>query len=169
MTSPNSPPPNAGFELEKIFANELSFQGHPDASAFSDEEMTFTASWDWKILDEGRFLVSLGIQLNPSRPRPETTRASIAGIFQLGTSAPTVPVPDFVRVHASTLLMPFLREALASLTSRGLHGQLLLPPMNVIELMKGFEFSGSTGATQLQAFLIENPALAARYGAGAAQ
>jgi hypothetical protein len=56
---------------------------------------------------------------------------------------------DFVMMNGPTILMPYLREAFSNLTGRGLLHAHVLPPVNMVRLMKTFDFNSSAGALKL--------------------
>lgn len=139
----------SGYALERLFANELSFTGHPLQREMPDAEAPIRIGWDWSVDGPGRFSVRLMFQVLPTQARPETVAVSLsAGFTRRGE--PTVPVLDFVSKHAPALMMPYVREAVSSLTSRGLNGALLLPPYNVLSMMSNIDANEAEGMRQIR-------------------
>ena len=149
----------SGFALERVFADELQFTGHPVDDSMPESEAEFEIGWDWAIEAADQFSVRLRFRVLPTKARPETVAVALAaGFIRRGTT--TVSLLDFVSKHGPALMMPFVRETISSLTSRGLHGALLLPPFNVLAMMRSIDSNAAEGMRQLQA----DAALAAAWG-----
>lgn len=142
----------SGYSLERVYLSHMSFVGIPESDALRDGESPVAFSIDWEVRDGGSsFRVQLGATVEPCRSRPERIGVTMNGVFKCIGDIRSVPVLDFVRYNATALLMPFIREAVASVTSRGLFGVLLMPPFNVMELMRNLDLSGTTGMKQVVA------------------
>jgi preprotein translocase subunit SecB len=67
--------------------------------------------------------------------------AQVEGLFSIPEGGhASVELGTFAETQATAILMPFVREALASATVKSRFGPLLLPPINVAALvaeMKG--------------------------------
>ena len=142
--------PLAGFSLEKVYAAEQSQRTVQADDLPADPEQRIGFGWDWRILEPRLFEVMLHIGLGPTKGRPEEVGVSICGVFRIMGEATSVRVLDFVRVQGPAILMPFVRESISSLTSRGYFGQVLLPPINVQVLMQQRDPKAATGAKQLE-------------------
>jgi preprotein translocase subunit SecB len=103
------------------------------------------------MLSEGHFEVTLQFGLDPSVRRPEEIRVTLSGRFAPTGESQEVPIESFVRFHAPAILMPFVREIVTGLTSRGFFGALLLPPINVQSLMERQDVNEATATKQLAA------------------
>lgn len=156
--------PLSGYILQQVYANNLEFIGVP-ADDLKADQPDITVEWDWDTADEGAFRVTLGINVQPSRDRPESVRARLHAVFQCVGEHQSLPLLDFVHDNAPALLVPFVREAIASLTSRGLHGALLLPPVNMVAVMQNMDPMSATGVRQL----AERPDLARAFGVDVAK
>jgi preprotein translocase subunit SecB len=156
--------PLSGYNLELVFSGEQHFEGMtnyeglPDAAAPS-----VNFGWDWQIQGDDRFVVIITLSVEPTRQRPERATVNMAGVFHPVGEKQTVPFQEFVFTHAPTILLPYAREAISSLTGRGLYGALHLPPINVMALMKQMNPQVSTGNEQL----LARPGAAQRLGIGA--
>jgi preprotein translocase subunit SecB len=153
----------SGYNLERVYVAEMSFIGHPvsegDPEALGTE-MTLGFSFDWQVEEDLSFTVMLSATVEPFRDRPETIAVTVNGLFRSADGTHSVPVIDFIRFNAPALLMPFVRQTIALLTSQGLFGSLLLPPMNVLAMMQNVDISNTTGSQQLR----EDKELAMRIG-----
>lgn len=64
----------------------------------------------------------------------------VQGSFEIPSETDsTVGMDVFARRHALAILMPFLREAVASATSGTAMGPLLIPPINLVKLVQQAE------------------------------
>ncbi len=154
--------PTSGYTLDRVFAQEQSFTGHRNSeqllSGNSDAHATF--GWDWQIMDDRQFLVSITVGIEPTRERPESIRVMTVGVFTRVGEGPAVDVLRFVQVHAPSILMPYARETISALSGRGFYGALYLPPLNVQALMNDVNIEATTGLKQAR----ENPRLGNAFG-----
>jgi|ERR1041385_3010443 preprotein translocase subunit SecB len=141
--------PEAGYALERVYFGEQVLRIVRDEIEFVADDQESSFSWDWRFQDEQAVEVLLRVGIGPSRGRPEEIRAAVSGVFRLIGRAPTVELQHFVRFNGPAILMPFVRECIATMTARGFFGQILLPPFNVHALMQGMNPELTTGAKQL--------------------
>lgn len=139
--------PTSGYNFERVYTNHQSSRAVAKSSDLAPEPSLFFG-WDWRRLSEGHFEVTVQLGIDPSAQRPEEIRVTLSGRFSPTGIAQEVPLESFVRFHAPAILMPFVRDAVASLTTRGFFGQLLLPPMNVQLLMESQDPEKTTGFRQ---------------------
>jgi len=143
--------PAAGFALERVYARSLHFEGVPESQVESAPELgEFNFGWDWSFVSPTAFDVTIIVNLEPARERPERVRASIAGIFQVTGDVPSVDLTRFAKLHAPAILMPFAREMIASLTGRGLFDALYIPPINMVAVMENMQGDSTTGVRQIK-------------------
>jgi preprotein translocase subunit SecB len=142
------PDERGDFTLSRIYATELSYhvvvpEGEPTATP------QVTCRWDWRFLDTTTVEVLLGVAVGPSAGRFEEAKASYVAVFSLPGSAAGTSLRQFVRVHAPTIMLPYLLEALSALTSRGYFGGIVLRPFDVAALIPQGE-DDATGAAQIR-------------------
>ena len=143
-----SPAPKAYVPV-RFYSTELVYRAVPATEELpTDEEGEVTFKWDWRFVERSFLHVLLGICLSPTKERPEQVEATFVGAFRLPTEEPDVLLDAFVRVNGPTMLMPYLREAISSLTSRGFFGAFLIPPVNIHNLIAGMDTS-ATGTRQV--------------------
>ncbi len=159
MNETTTAAPKTGYVVERIFANELRFVGVPNADELPENDSKLQFGWDWNLEADHRFTVRFLIELKPSRERPENVHVAMAAVVRRDGN-PTVPLTDYVKLHAPALLLPFLRETIASLTGRGLHGAFYLPPINVASIMRGVDLEQTEGMKQIR----ERDELAVAFG-----
>ena len=148
-----------GYYLVRIFSPELllSFE-EPEEGVPSEENAA--VGWDEFAHSTTIFDVILRVEISPTTERKECVRATVVGRFERVGEPERPTFKSFVMQNASAMLAPYLREAVSALTTRGLFGQMLLPPMNVIEMMARMELEKSQGYRHVR----EHAELAAAYG-----
>ena len=145
--------PLSGYTLDRVFAQEQTFLGHANSEEFptSTGDPRAAVAWDWHLVDESRFTVALTLSIEPTRERPETVRVMMLGLFTRVGEVPSVEVLKFVQTHAPAIMMPYVREAVSSLTGRGYYGPVNLPPINVAALMLNFDIEATSGMKRARA------------------
>lgn len=153
--------PTSGYRLVRVYATDLAYQieneDAPEPPA--DPSRAIRVAWDWRIVGKRTFDVSLMLEVGASKEHPETARACVVGSFQAGQGALSVGFAQFVREHAPAILLPYVREHISALTSRGPHGTFFLAPINIVRLVKDFDDRDTDGARQLD----EDAELAAEF------
>lgn len=142
-------PPGA-YLIDRVFAQELSFQSVVDAASMPDV-FKVEYAWDWEPRDSDTFYVLFGVRGLPGKDRPERVTVSMAALFRREGNPQKPAFVDFITTNGPTILMPYVREAFSNLTGRGLLNGHVLPPVNIIGLMKTFKFESSAGAKKLAA------------------
>lgn len=69
----------------------------------------------------------------------QTIVAAVEGQFTEVSPKPSVDLAVFAKRQAPAIIMPFVREAIASATAKSRFGQVLLPPINVVALTEALE------------------------------
>ena len=153
--------PVAGYQLQRLYFPELLYS-LADSDELQDApiERRVDLGWDWHIVGGRAFEVMLHIALRPTKDRADRVRATLVGVFVAEQEACSVPFDRFVQLHATTLLLPYLRAAVSDLTGKGPLGTYHLPPINVHQLMKDFDITDTIGAGQLR----DNPEAALSLG-----
>ncbi len=59
-----------------------------------------------------------------------------AGLFNVGTGQDMASLENFASINAPAIIFPFVRENIASLSSKGGVGNILIQPVNFVELNK---------------------------------
>ncbi len=149
MTENPAPAPS-GYSLDRVYFNHQALKAVENLPDLPDGGGQIGFGWDWRITAERLFEVALQISIDPSKARLEEVRLTMCGVFRIEADEPTIPLANFVRIHAPAIMMPYVRECLSSLTGRGFYGTFYLPPLNVFELMKGMDPDKTTGAGQLR-------------------
>jgi preprotein translocase subunit SecB len=154
MNSPSTTPahalPQSGYQLEKLYASDLHLVVKSvEAESAPAGQVIF--GWDWELLEASMFEVRLKLGLDPTPDRLEEVRLTLSGRFRMSAAAPSVTLTDFVKLHAVAILFPYARELLSHVTARGFYGPMLLPALNIMQLMGSRDTTQTTGARQLAA------------------
>lgn len=90
---------------------------------------------------EDRAYVTLRASLEPPADRPLFSRlsAAVEGVFSLRQQPNRDVLASFASLQAPVLLVPYLRETLTSLTAQSRLGPVLLPPLNMAEVIKAMQ------------------------------
>lgn len=129
-------PPNPRFDMEKIYLKDVSFESPNTPGVFLQKEFNPKIEVDMDVehvalQSSEYFEVTLTIEV---RAKSEDTTAFLvsvqqAGIFRL-QNFPEEQLQSMLYVACPNTLMPFIREAVASLVTKGGFPQLLLAPVN---------------------------------------
>jgi len=150
-----------GYHIESIFAHQLVFQGVASTDDLADA-FSFEYGWEWTPIDEKSFFVVLSMRSTPGKDRPERITVSMTGKFRREGNPERPAFVDFVMLNATTILSPYVRQAVSDLSGRGRKGAFTLPPFNVVRFMAQMKFETSGGAERL----LLRPDIAASYGIG---
>jgi preprotein translocase subunit SecB len=132
----------SGISFDWVVVRELRFVDNPDDTGPQPlEGMNAAINVETKLTEDSRSCrVVLKLSLTPPPNRRDAFQAmsvSVEGQFSLQEGgASTVPIEEFSRKQAPAILMPFVREAVASATSKSRFGQVLIPPINVVALVE---------------------------------
>lgn len=86
---------------------------------------------------EDRADVELTVQVEPDEEgkQPYAVVASYLGRFRFGELPEGLSKQSFIERNAAAIMLPYVREAIGNLTSRGAYGPLFLPPINVVAML----------------------------------
>lgn len=150
----------SGINFDWVIVREIRFSDNPAATSFNASLKNLGANIHvTSHIDEAKTTCRTTVRLSvdPPEEQPDEFQSltgTVEGQFSVVAGAtPSVDIEQFAKLQAPAILMPFLRDALASATSKSRFGQVLLPPMNVIALMKEVE-----AQKQPQQSLTEEPA-----------
>lgn len=140
----------AGLNFDWVITREILFEDDPQAQEHAP--LTgFQVSVDlktWVSDDVRQCRTHLRVTLTPNVEGPKPfvrLTAAVEGQFSVEDENPTsVPVASFAKTQAPAILFPYVRHAIASVTSGSRFGQLLLPPINIVALVSGIEAAGGT-------------------------
>lgn len=109
-----------------------------------------SVSWDWRRVSDKTFEVRLGVTTSAVKQRPEELEVVLVGRFSHGANASEEVIQRFASLNATSILLPYAREAISSLTGRGPFGVEVMQPLNVFEFVKILDLKKATGARQLR-------------------
>jgi preprotein translocase subunit SecB len=90
------------------------------------------------VKDTPRLESNLSVEISTSGDFEKTSvklEVNILGIFEEQKDS-AISLKSFSEIQAPALLFPYLREAITSITARSPMGPLILPPTNVLALIK---------------------------------
>lgn len=135
----------SGISFDWVIVRDLRFSDNLDQVAVGVplSEMAADVRVETKVDDARRSCRTLvRVTLTPSQKQQDQLQvvaAAVEGQFTATGSATTVEMSEFAKRQAPAIIMPFVREAIASATAKSRFGQVLLPPINVIALMEAGE------------------------------
>lgn len=143
--------PTSGYLVRKVYAVDQRYQIVEVAQETEvAERRNVSVSWDWRIIEQAVFEVRLQFDVGPTHDIPEFLAYAVVGTFEAPPeSEREVDLHEFVRTHAVATLIPYIREGLGNLSSRGPFGPYHLPIVNAVRLAEDIRFDDSTGAKQL--------------------
>lgn len=104
--------------------------------------------WDWRFVDRAQFQVRFGLRIDPVASRPEFLQVLMVGTFEILEPLELSAVSRFAATNAPATLVPYIREALATLSMRGPFGPFHLPLLNLIGLSDKFALEAAEGWKQ---------------------
>lgn len=142
--------PLSGYSISGVYVlNQELKQVADDAQLREADEVDITFAWDWRLGQKDLFEVMLGVKADASQRRRYEASVMVVGVFKQVGEVPSVALEDFVSKQAIAILLPYLRQHLATLTMASVAGAFHLPTINVLQLVRGFKPEITTGAKQL--------------------
>lgn len=122
-----------GINFDSIFIKDLVFHRSPKLSGKPEIEMDFKSKSGFstdktKLMYEVRALV---------KDKADTFNidCTMIGIFSINPGEENYPLEQFGQENAAALIFPYIRETIASVTSKAGIPALLLPPLNIHALL----------------------------------
>lgn len=122
-------------EIQRIFLRHLEFASSEVYEGGDPPDLKVDFRYTKSFPDPGRLeaTVTVIIEAGPP-PHAFTLKAVMTGLFRkAGEGRPTLEA--FAEFNAPAYLYPFLREAVASTLSKSSYPPLLLPPINLVEIL----------------------------------
>jgi preprotein translocase subunit SecB len=145
----------SGISFDWVIVRELRFADNlaQDTFAVPLSDMVADVQVESRVDEEKRSCRTLvRVTLTPSAKQQsqlQIVAAALEGQFSATSASPTVEMAAFAKRQAPAIIMPFVREAIASATAKSRFGQVLLPPINVIALMEAREREQLSGQATL--------------------
>ncbi|MCZ7597735.1 MAG: protein-export chaperone SecB [Gammaproteobacteria bacterium] len=136
-------PRRPAFELEKIYVKDVSFESPAAPGIFVEKDyrpdINIDLNIEYRAMDreQGYFEVVLNIEIKASSGERTAFLVAVqqAGVFRIANFTDE-QMPVMLEVAAPNALLPFAREAIADLVTRGGFPQLLIQPVNFEVLLK---------------------------------
>lgn len=133
----------SALQFERVWVREATFidnegdQTLVPQQAFDEVEIQLEAKAVYSERGDRAF-----VTLRASLESPPKTRlfvklaAAVEGTFSVRAGTDPQRLQRFATVQAPVLLMPYLREVITKLTAQSRLGALVIPPLNMAEIMK---------------------------------
>jgi preprotein translocase subunit SecB len=129
----------SGINFDWVVARELRFVDNPLRTERTEvKQLQIGVEVKAAVSNDGRACTTtLRIQVKPPEGSDDfqIISATVEGHFS-APGASTVSMHDFANKQAAAILMPFVRQEIATLTARSRLGQVLVPPINVVALVE---------------------------------
>ena len=119
-----------GIKFDRIFLSKLQYElpeTPPDKFKYNFNFLNKSR------IDNNQLIYVMAIQLY------DRFELEITGIFSVIEGAENMPLEEFAKVNAPTLLLPFAREMISNITAKSPLPHLLIPPINILALSKQAE------------------------------
>ncbi|HEY4714140.1 MAG TPA: protein-export chaperone SecB [Aquirhabdus sp.] len=133
QVAPEAVEAQAQLALERIYLKDMSFEV-PSAKVFTSEwqpELNINLTSNAEQLDPTHFEVVLSVTLTANNGGSPAYIAEVkqAGIFLI-ENVPQEQLPQLLGAYCPNILLPFVREALTDVITKGSFPQFLLAPIN---------------------------------------
>lgn len=122
-----------GYKVNKIYFEEnLNCLAHEfDVRPYFFKKMN--------IIDDNNFEITLGCKIQPSEdnPFPFSAEVVITGVFQIDSMNENNKI--LMSENSVAILFPYLRSTLSMLTMNANINPLILPTINIVELLKQYD------------------------------
>ncbi|MDZ4122276.1 MAG: protein-export chaperone SecB [Candidatus Cloacimonadaceae bacterium] len=124
-------------KTEAIFLIESNFIRYPENSQviIPSVEIDYESNVRDKI-GQGFLSVNITCTSQESGQKVFEARIRYLGVFREDESDPNMGIDEFMKVNAPAHMYPFVREFVASLSTRSNMPSLILPPINIAAMIK---------------------------------
>lgn len=127
---------NPGIQLGQIVVEGAQFQHRSDYLALEPQTKIGSLALGMKLElglspDKRQGLIRLSLQTDRTARPLYAIEASIVALVKVADGQENMPLDRYAAVSGGALLMPFMRELVANLTSRGRFGPIWLHPVNL--------------------------------------
>ena len=127
----------SGVRMDWVYVRELFFKDpEPSEGKPTLPEATATISLEHAIAADAQSCTNrLTIELSiPGKTTNPFVRAVVEARFSKASEKSVVDISQFASLQGPVIVMPFLRDAVATATGKSRFGQILLAPINVQSL-----------------------------------
>jgi len=125
-----------GIINQGIFLKSLTFKIEEENMSNRDYKLDF--DYNYMITDEGQGLfveLSVDVMKNIEKPAFDL-KFVLLGIFSVEQDKENMDIKLFAENNAAAILMPYAREVISNITSRTPCPALIMPPVNVMAVLK---------------------------------
>jgi len=135
MTDPTKQP---CIRIAQIFLERATFEHRPDMLEFptttpveADVDLALNSGL---TADGKKARIQLAVTSKDAKDPLYRFSFLMTALVEAEEGNENIPLNDYVRTHAWGMLLPFVRELVANVTSRGRFGPLWIKPVNVVAL-----------------------------------
>ena len=137
------PTKQPGIRIAQIFLDSVQFSHREDSVSMAPDTKAHIGEVDVGIevgerIDGKLGVVKVTISTKEESKPVYNMRLEMRGIFTVPEDAANLPMGEFLKGGAVSLIYPFVREAFASVTGRGRFGPIWLDPFNTLRAAAGF-------------------------------
>ncbi|WP_337043657.1 protein-export chaperone SecB [Emticicia sp. 17c] len=132
---------NQEFELLELILIESTFSRKGEVSFASPEYQNNISIDREHHFDTPNLYVTLKIGINSGVGGEDeaTFNVHMLGIFRKNPEINNIGLESFAKINAPAIIFPFIREHIASLSSKARLPLLLLPPLNFVKIVEDSE------------------------------
>lgn len=126
------------FSFDDYKINSMSFELNDEYNVEDDIEIDFKLGVSINISKDGKgakVILSLGVFDDEENLHPFRLKASITGYFSTEDKIEKNKLVDFCKINATAILFPYLRAAVTDITKASNIQPLVLPLVNVYNLI----------------------------------
>jgi preprotein translocase subunit SecB len=140
---------SSGYRLKAVEAHRISLEPAAEVEGTPDEQEVYF-SWDCRLVGEDVLDVRVSVKVSASKSVRQTLAVDLMGRFEIVGDRQSLELKSFAMISATAILLPYLRELVASVSGRSHFGAHHLPIFNVPVLMEGMSWERSTAGQQLR-------------------
>ena len=128
-----------GIEFNGIILSEISFKRDAILTVGLDVVVNFSSV---RNIDgeKGTLIIDTDLKLLKNEKVFVNLLTKHVGLFSLDDN-PNLNMDEFLKCHAAALVFPYIRESISDITCKAGMNPVILPPMNIIALLKDKEVS----------------------------
>lgn len=131
-----------GLILSQVYLESAKFEHRPDFLSLpptpAPGELEVHMAAQYLVSDDKKSgVVRLTVSTNPEVKGHYNFEVIVGALMTVNEGNENLPIEEYARSNAPSLLYPFAREAVANLTGRGRFGPTWLHPFNFLAVMGG--------------------------------
>lgn len=146
---------HSALQFDRVWVREVTFIDNPEETEptqASAAELGIRLEVSLRFSEDNRLsFVTLRAVLDPPSGKPLFTKltAAVEGLFRMSDGDPQ-RLQEFSRLQAPVLLLPYLRTAISTMTAESRLSAVILPPLNMTQLVHRMNEALEAGARSQQ-------------------